>query len=387
MPVRSGVEYIAGLRDGREVWYRGEPVEDITVHPAFTSCLRAMAQLYDLQHHPDHRQIMTYLSPQTAEPVGQSFRMPRGVEDLVLRRSMLDLWASTTGGMFVQSPDYANIGLMALASGRNILATGDPRFGVHALRYYEQCREQDLCVAHVPAVPAPQPSEAVAPYAPAFRVTASRHAGLRVSGLCQPVPMAPIAHELLVCGGAALKSGQGQHALAFALPVATQGISLVCREAYGRDNAYNHPLAARFETPDCVLLFEDVLVPWERVFLSGNVELHNALMTATGFAAHVGHQVLTRQVAKTMLWLGVAEQLSQAIGITGFRHVQAKLGELITALEAMRSCLRRAEVDAEAGRAGYGCLMVRPSEPGSACLPDFTLAWLKFYSFWALAVI
>ncbi|ETW94325.1 MAG: hypothetical protein ETSY1_35350 [Candidatus Entotheonella factor] len=352
MPVRSGAQYITGLRDGRDVWYRGEPVEDMTEHPAFIPCLQVMAQLYDLQHHPDHHQIMTYPSPQTTEPVGQSFRMPRGVEDLVLRRSMLDRWASATGGMLAQSPDYANIGLMALASGRNILATGDPRFGVHALRYYEQCREQDVCVVHVPAVSAPQPSQAGASYAPAFRVIASRSEGLRVSGMCRPVPMVAVADELLVCGGAALKSGQGQHALAFALPVATQGISLVCRERDGRDNAYNHPLASRFDTPDCVLLFEDVLVPWERVFLSGDIELHNRLMSATGFAAQVGHQVLTRQVAKTMLLLGVAEQLSQAIRIRDFLHVQAKLGELITTLEAMRSCLRRAEVDAMVGPGG-----------------------------------
>ncbi len=352
MPVRSGAEYAAGLRDGRAVWYQGEPVEDITVHPAFASCTQAMARLYDLQHDPACQPTLTYPSPQTGEPMGQSFRMPRGVDDLVLRRSMLGMWASASGGMLIQSPDYANIGLMALASAHHVLATGDPRFGVHALKYYEQCREQDLCVAHVLAVSSPQPSEATRPFAPAFQVTASQSEGLRVSGMSKLAPMAPMAHELLVCGGAALKSGQGPHVLAFALPVATQGVSLVCRESYGRNHAYNHPLAARLDMPDSVLLFEDVLVPWERVFLSGNIELHNRLMSATGFAAQAGHQVLTRQVAKAILLLGLAEQLSRAIGITGFLHVQAKLGELITTLEAMRSCLRRAEVDAMPGPGG-----------------------------------
>lgn len=200
---------------------------------------------------------MTYPSPQTGERVGQSFRMPRGISDLVLRRSVLNTWASATGGMLAQSPDYANIGLMALASARDILATADPRFGVHALRYYEQCREQDICVAHVPAVSASSLSDGA--YMSAFQVISSRPEGLRVSGVCRPIPLAPIAHELLVCGGVALKSGQGQHALAFALPVATPGISLVCRETHVHRNIFNHPLAARFDMPDCVLLFEDVL--------------------------------------------------------------------------------------------------------------------------------
>jgi 4-hydroxyphenylacetate 3-monooxygenase len=62
----------------------------------------------------------------------------------------------------------------------------------------------------------------------------------------------------------------------------------------------------------------------------------------------VGHQVLVRQIAKTTLLLGVAHLLSEAIGITDFLHVQEKLGEVVTYLETLRSCLRRAEVDAVA---------------------------------------
>jgi 4-hydroxyphenylacetate 3-monooxygenase len=132
---------------------------------------------------------------------------------------------------------------------------------------------------------------------------------------------------------------------------------MICQKRQGRSNADTHLLAARLEMPDCVLLFEEVLVPWERVFLSGHVELHNRLLTATGFTAHVGHQQLTRQVVKAMLWLGMAEQLSRAIGMTDALHVQAKLGQLITMYEAMRSCLCRAEIDAIPG-------------PGGAWMPD-----------------
>jgi 4-hydroxyphenylacetate 3-monooxygenase len=82
------------------------------------------------------------------------------------------------------------------------------------------------------------------------------------------------------------------------------------------------------------------------VFLSAHVELHNHLLRDTGFLSQIGHQILTRQVAKTTVMLGVAQLLSTTIGISGFLHVQAKLGEIITTLEALRSCLRRAEVDA-----------------------------------------
>lgn len=346
MPVRSGVQYLAGLRDGRDVWYGGERVADVTTHPAFAPGAQAIAQLYDMQQHPDYRDRLTYPSPQSGDPVGVSFRMPRGVADLVQRRRMFEVWAEASAGMLGQSPDYMNIGLMALAAARDVVAAADPRFGIHVLRYYEICRERDVCLAHVP-IPALRPLAETAQTPLCLGVVASRPDGLCVSGACWPVSLAPLADEIVVCGGAGLQSGQGPHALAFALPVATPGLSVVCRETYGRmGSRFDHPLATRFETLDGMLLFDHVRVPWERVFLSAHVELHNHLLRDTGFLSQIGHQILTRQVAKTTVMLGVAQLLSTTIGISGFVHVQAKLGEIITTLEALRSCLRRAEVDA-----------------------------------------
>jgi aromatic ring hydroxylase len=144
-----------------------------------------------------------------------------------------------------------------------------------------------------------------------------------------------------------LHPGDGARSLVCAIPVATPGVSLVCRETFGRNgSSFDHPLATRFDEMDCVVLFEDVLVPWERVFLHANIELYNCMEAATRLEWQVGHQVVTRQIAKVTLLLGVAHLLSETIGITSFLHVQEKLGEIITYLETLRSCLRRAEVDA-----------------------------------------
>ncbi len=354
MPARSGVQYLAGLRDARDAWYGGERVSDVTAHPAFASGAQTIAQLYDLQQQPSHCETLTYPSPQTGAPVGMSFYMPRSVDDLVQRRAMLEVWAEASCGMLDHSPDYMNIGLMALAAARDVVATADPRFGVHLLHYYEKCREGDVCLAHAPMTsPSPSVTEAISDTPMRLGVVSSRPEGLCVRGACKPVTMAPLADEIVVCGGAALRAGQGKHALAFALPVATDGLTVICRETYGRiGSRFDHPLATRFETPECMLFFKDVLVPWKRVFLSANVALHNRLLLSTGFLGHVGHHVLTRQVAKTTVLLGVAQLLGKAVGITSFLHVQAKLGEIITTLEAIRACLRRAEVDAVLGPGG-----------------------------------
>lgn len=356
MAVRSGAQYLEGLRDGREVWYSGERVLDVTTHPAFASGARTIARLYDLQHDLKYRDVLTYPSPKTGERVGVSFLMPRRVEELVQRRTMMEVWAEASCGMLSQSPDYMNIGIMSLAVGHDILAKADPRFGIHVLRYYEACREQDRCLAHVVPVPWPQSSAvavATSEAFPSLHVVAQKPDGVVVRGASMLVTCAPFADDLLVYGGAALQRGDGARALVCAIPVASAGVSVVCRERVGPAGSHlDHPLASQYEEMDCVVIFNDVLVPWEHVFLHANVEIYNQLESSVRFLWQVGHQVLTRRIAKTTLLFGAAHLLSEAIGMSGLLHVQEKLGEMVTYLETLRSCLRRAEVDAIVGTNG-----------------------------------
>src|SRR5207249_1790920 len=98
MPIRTGAEYLEGLRDSREVWFEGERVADVTTHPILGRVARTIAELYDLQCDPTARDELTYSSPTTGQPVGLSFIQPRSVDDLVRRRVMFKRWADTSGG-------------------------------------------------------------------------------------------------------------------------------------------------------------------------------------------------------------------------------------------------------------------------------------------------
>ena len=86
MAARSGAEFLAGLRDGREIWLHGERVADVTAHPLLGRCAQVLAELYDLQHDAVLGPRLTYPSPLSGAPVGLSFIEPRGVDDLVRRR-------------------------------------------------------------------------------------------------------------------------------------------------------------------------------------------------------------------------------------------------------------------------------------------------------------
>src|ERR671936_2318935 len=100
MPARKGQDYLKGLqKQEREIWLGGERVKDVTTHPGLRHGAQAIASLYDMQHDPNLRDEMTYVSPTTGERVGLSFITPQSAQDLERRRTMMTYWARTTCGM------------------------------------------------------------------------------------------------------------------------------------------------------------------------------------------------------------------------------------------------------------------------------------------------
>jgi 4-hydroxyphenylacetate 3-monooxygenase len=374
MPVRTGQEYLAGLRQRRrEVWLDGERVDDVVCHPALANCARTLARLYDMQHAPSTRAALTYVSPETGKPEGTSFIIPRCVADLVRRRTMVKTWADATCGMMGRTPDFLNINLMSFAVCPDYFAQNDPRFGDNIVHYYEYVRDHDLCLTHTLVNPQVDRSRQVTELDPyiGLGVVAERPTGLLVRGARMLATLAPFADELAVFPSTFRAEGQeaGKYALCFALPVDTPGLRFLCREAfdYGK-SPYDHPLGARFDEMDAVAVFDDVLVPWERVFLYNDVGLCNRLFPDTGAMAHLMHQFVTRYVAKAEFVVGVACWLAESIAIDGFLHVQEKLGEMLNYTELMRACLRASEADAV--RADNG-VVAPASEPLSTARTTF----------------
>src|SRR5690606_29957549 len=122
-----------------------------------------------------------------------------------------------------------------------------------------------------------------------------------------------------------MKSEEDPYAFAFAIPNNTPGLKFLCRESfdYGR-SPWDHPLGARFEESDAIVVFEDVLVPWERVFICENSDICNRAYRETNAVVHMAHQVVAKNVAKTEFTLGVILSIMEAIGIEGFQHVKEK---------------------------------------------------------------
>ena len=357
MPAKTGKDYIEGLKKAsNNIYIHGERVDDVTEHPAFKNVIKSMANLYDLQYEKPEK--MLYTSPTTGNKVGMTFLQPRSVEDLIKRREAMQEWARTSGGMMGRSPDYLNAEVMAMGVNNSLFAENDPRFAENARNYYEFARENDISLTHTlihPQVNRAKMQHQQKDANVALHLVEERPDGIIVDGIRLLATQGGITDEILVFPSTVKKAGEldDPYSLAFAIPNNTPGLKFISRESfdYGK-NEWDHPLGSRFEEGDAIVSFDNVFVPWERVFVCGNSSVCNRTFKETNAVVHMAHQVLAKNIVKTEFVLGVALSMMDAIGIDGFQHVQDKGTEIMLTLETMKSHLYRAEHNAKLDKSG-----------------------------------
>jgi 4-hydroxyphenylacetate 3-monooxygenase len=356
MAARTGKEFIAGLKaEPREVYIGGEQVSDVTSHPAFTGVIASLAHLYDMQHDPEFRDELTYISPDSGERVGASFMQPRSKEDLEHRSRAMRRWALYSNGMMGRTPDYLSSSLMAFAAASEYFAQDDARFRENVVNYYKKAREEDLCLTHTLINPQTNRAKATHAQADPFlaaRVKEERDDGIVIKGARMLATLGPISDEIEVFPSTVLKAdpGDAPYTFGFVIPCGTPGLKFVCRETYDlKRPKHDHPLGSRFEEMDSVVIFDDVFVPWERVFLYGDPEVANGAFGASNAVLHMAHQVIEKNIVKTEFILGLVSLIIDTIGIEPFQHIHEKTAEIIIGLESMRglrlAALHGAQVD------------------------------------------
>ncbi len=358
MGIRTGKQYLEGLRDDREVWLRGERVADVTEHPALRRGAESLARLLDRQHQPELRELLTYPTGQGDERAAMSLLRPMSREDLERRtRAMLD-WARQSGGMMGRTPDYLNSSFMAFASAHEYFAAVRPEFGENVASYYERIRHGDLVLTHTLVNPQVNrrltadgtPSEDVA-----LHVVRETDRGLIVRGARLLATLGPLSDEIAVFPSTVLKVTPASRpfALAFAIPSATPGMKYLCRDSYDEGKShFDAPLSSRFEEMDAVVIFQDVLVPWERVFLYDDPQACNEAYRETSAVVHMMHQVTCKNLAKAEFMVGLLCAMARASERDQLPAVQGMIAEAMWIAESMRAFLRAGEVDAEPDRWG-----------------------------------
>ena len=360
---RSGDDYLRGLRDGRTVLVNGERVADVTAHGAFAGGIRTVARLYDRAHDPANRELLTYPSPRDGRPVNKAWLVPRTCEDLAARRRAIKYWADASYGFLGRSPDHVASFFAGFAGSPEFYARGGQRFAENLLRFAAKAADEDLYLSYVivhptidRAKPAHQQSE---PYLYAG-AAAERAEGIVVRGAQMLGTGSVMSDYIFVTVILPLKPGDEDYAISCVVPNSAPGVKLYPRRPYalGVSSVFDYPLSSRFDESDALVVFDDVFVPWDDIFIYKNIALTSGQFSAT--AAHVlgNTQSHIRSWAKLQFLVGLVKRCMDLSGRAAASEIAAQLGDLATRVSIVEGMILGAEAAAEPDQFG----VMRPKD-------------------------
>lgn len=376
MGIRTGAEYIEGLRKRpREVWVAGEKITNVVDHPYFRQPIKEIAKLYDMQHDPKYQDKITHICEETGERVSNAFLVPRSVEDLRAKKTLYEIWAKATFGLMGRTPDFLNTVVTSMASNSWFFEQYDSQWAENIKNYYKYLRDNDLFLTHAlvnPQNDRSNPSSQQQDKYTHLGVVEETSEGLIVRGAKMLATLAPITDEVIVYPFPySSKPGDERYSLAFAIPIDAPGLKIICREPMqdGTRPFFDHPLASRFEENDALLVFDDVLIPWDRVFVNQHIEAGNTLYPKTGAGLTPAYQSAVRGHIKLAFAMEVCMRVAEAIGVDVFPNVQAQLGEVAREVETVRALLVAAEVEHTYNKEGEVVPGAMPIETIRVILP------------------
>ncbi|SVD61222.1 uncharacterized protein METZ01_LOCUS414076, partial [marine metagenome] len=201
MGIRTGQQFLEGLKDSREIWLEGARVDDVTRDPKLGRMAKTLADLFDLQHDPALHDDMTFKSPSTGDPVPLSFLIPKSQDDMLKRRKALEIMAEAHHGILGRTPDYVNIQVTATRQMADLHGRTDKRFANNLIAYHEYIRDNDLSLTHCFGHPQVNRGVAVGqqpdPYIPVGVVDTGSD-GIILRGAKLLATLAPFSDEIFV---------------------------------------------------------------------------------------------------------------------------------------------------------------------------------------------
>ncbi len=297
MGLRTLGQYHAALRDGRIVYWDGEEIADITTHPKFKVPLGVAARDFDYDN-PARRDLLTYRDDD-GELANRIFQVPRTEEDLQ-KRVELSRGLSIVGAV---SSVY-----MALLSVKDRLAAVNPEFAANIERMWKHARDHDLRAAEVITDAKGDRSRKAHEQDDKdlyVRIVERRKDGIVVRGAKLHITAAALVDELVVMPTKAMRQDEADYAVAFSIPVATPGVKIINRSFAEPDlNTFDYPASAHHSIPEGFVIFDDVFVPWDRVFLAGESQLAGAFAQALGLWERTGGVIDALEKAELFVGLG-----------------------------------------------------------------------------------
>jgi 4-hydroxybutyryl-CoA dehydratase / vinylacetyl-CoA-Delta-isomerase len=346
--VRTAEQYKQSLRDGREVYFDGQRVEDVTMHPVIGVAVNHAAIDYEIADDPFYKDLAVFRDAKTDRHYSRYFKIPLNAEDL-LKRSQLIEGSTRLGNTLVVL--IKEIGTDCLFALHLVAKQMDDKLGtkylprVHAI--FEHCRDNDLAMAvaqtDVKGDRSRGPAEQAHPdyY---VRIVDRRNDGIVVRGAKVHTSVTPNANELFVIPTRNLTEADKDYAVAFCIPLNTPGLKMIA-SPYGRGHQSNftHPVSSGHKMMETLTVFDDVFVPLDRVFLNGEWQFAGAL--AKTFVEFHRFTAISYKLPLLDLLVGSALLIAEQNGIEKASHVREKLTWLISYAQTVRMLTKMAAIE------------------------------------------
>jgi 4-hydroxybutyryl-CoA dehydratase/vinylacetyl-CoA-Delta-isomerase len=342
--IRTPEQYIESLRDGRIIYLNGERIPDITRHKHMYGAINMRARSYAIANDPRWRDLLTM--EEKGERIGFLWNQPKTSEDLIRRRNLYITTMRMGGGISGMGPD-------ALAAAGVVAARMDKQLGTHYTDALEDYRNH--LKKHDPAITGAitdvKGNRSLRPSAQEqhkdfyVRVVDKQKDGIIVSGAKMHISDCPAANEIIVSPSRAHREEDKDYALVFATPLNAKGLKLLTSPRWydetGEEARWNWPYSAiTGGISECMIVFENVFVPWNRVFMCGEWQFSRDIAWTFG----VFHRLFgtCHKVLSTEVTAGVASSMAEYNGTDKYPHIQEKLAWLAMHAEIINTMSRSA---------------------------------------------
>jgi 4-hydroxybutyryl-CoA dehydratase / vinylacetyl-CoA-Delta-isomerase len=320
----TGDQYRASLRDGRETYFGGELVDDVTTHPLLGMTIDSAAAGYDRFYDP------------APGAVGAFMKVPSSAGELreqVELHETVDLLTHVT---------YASIMTLLTAADRIEATLPDNAARIRA--YVKDAQRRDIrmtqCITDAKGDRSRRPSNQDDPdqY---VRIVERRADGIVIRGAKLHISAASMGHELMTIPTKSMKPGEEDYSVACMVPVNTPGVKIInTTYAPRHEDTRDFPISGTHHTPEGFVIFDDVFVPTERVFLDGNPELAGIFAHSLGLWERLGG--LAGMARSYEALVGFAQLISEANGLERVSHIREKISEMLINATLVRATLEAA---------------------------------------------
>ena len=312
---KTGAEHIKSLKDGRTVYIDGKLVPDVTEHPAFRNSIRSAASLYDFQARPENIELMTFKPDGSNRRVNRAWQIPRNHAEMVQRRKALQAWAELSCGFMGRSPDHLASALVGQRIGLDVFKKHSEARAKAFADYFEEASRNDYFLTYVIINPQAERGKDWGEQAHDLvaAIVDEDSTGITIRGAKMLGTSSIMANEVFVANLQPLKPGEERLAFSCALPMNTKGLRVLSRKSYEAHavSVFDNPLSSRFDENDALMYFDDVKVPWERVFVYKDTDMCRAQFHDTAGHAYQNYQAQIRLSVKIKFLIGLAHRLTE----------------------------------------------------------------------------